>query len=130
MRKAFLFTIDALLGLLVVAAALAAVNALHQQNGLEANSFEALGRSYLEQKYVAGASITTAQFKDMTGITASESPATGVLVAKSSLIAYPGPLDGCGCTSSSCDLNATTNDSCLYGQENLTNSLKEVWVTP
>ena len=130
MKKGFLFTIDALLGLLVVAAALAAVNALHQQNGLEANSLEALGRSYLEQKYVAGAPITTAQFKEMTGITASESPATGALVAKSSLIAYPGPLDGCGCTSSPCNLQNATNDSCLYVQENLAGSLKEVWVTP
>jgi len=131
MKKAFLFTIDALLSLLVVSAGLAAFAFLQGSGGADANPLEALGRSYLEQKYFAAdAGLTTVQFNQLTGFSASESPPAGAVVARSSLWLYPHVLAGCNCTGAECGLASGANDSCFAGQENTNASLKEVWVKP
>jgi hypothetical protein len=129
-RKGFVFTIDAMLALAIVSAALAGIAALASHNSVEANSLAAFGRSFLEQRHFHGSAITEAEAGALAGFTVNASaPTQGTAIARSVLFAYPSELAGCGCAASGCALAAGVNDSCLSSQEGLSGMAKQAWVS-
>jgi len=128
-KKGFLFTIDALASLAIIIVAASAVIAFNQAEPAQPHALYSLARDYLEEKYLVDSGLSAAYFKYLTGFNASENPTGGTLVARGTLFVYPGVLASCNCSENPCWLSAGTDDSCLYAQENLNNSLKQVWVS-
>jgi hydrogenase/urease accessory protein HupE len=124
--KGFVFTIDFLLSIGIIALALEAFSVPAQGGLMQGYSqMSELGRDYLKLNYAQGFAVTPAQFNSWTSLTVAETQPTASAssaIVRTTAFAYP---TACNCIGS-CTISSS--NSCLSSQESLVNSKKNAWV--